>query len=141
MKNNYHIMISPKYYTQHNYLIYCNDVLVRWIKYFDEKRLSSVSIQFKDENEARDFQNISEENIMEWLKNNGYEQEMYELSRRHILCSLVADVCHYMLESFTCAAKMIPAVAYALLRKPLRDNLANIEWLRVNPKELIDKLM
>lgn len=141
MKRNNHIMINTKYYSQHNYLIYCNDVLVRWIKWFDEKNLSSVSIQFKDESEAQSFQNTAEADIMEWLKNNGYEQEMYELSRRHILCSLVTDFCHYMLESFTCASKMKPAVAYALLRKPLRDNLAYIEWLRVNPKELIDKLM
>lgn len=141
MKKNNYIKINPKYYSQHNFLLYCNDILVRWLLWFDEKRLRTLTINFKDEKEMMDFQNASEEDIMEWLKNNGYEKEMYELNRRHILCSLVSDFCHYMLESFRCASKMKPAVAYALLRKPLRDNLAYIEWLRVEPNELIDKLM
>ena len=44
-----------------------------------------------------------------------------------------------MLESFECAAKKKVAVAYALLRKPLRDNLHYIE-LAAEREELLDKL-
>ena len=141
MSRNNNLMINPKYYSQHDYLIYCNDVLVRWLKWFDENQVCRVNIQFKDEKEMREFNNVAEEDILEWMRDNGYEKEMYELNRRHILCSLVADFCHYMFESFMCASRMKVAVAYALLRKPLRDNLAYIEWLRVNPEELIDKLL
>jgi len=140
-KDKQHIMINPKYYSQHNFLIYCNDVLVRWLKWFDENQKNSISFQLKNEQQMHEFQTIADEDIMEWMKSNGYEKEMYELNRRHILCSLVADFCHYMFESFVCASKMKIAVAYALLRKPLRDNLAYIEWMRVNPNELINKLL
>ncbi|MBQ7834115.1 MAG: hypothetical protein IJ336_11195 [Lachnospiraceae bacterium] len=141
MKRKSHIKINPKYYRQHNYLIYCNDILVRWLQWIDNKQLCYMTIKFKNDDEMESFKETADSDIDEWLRNNGHEYEMYELNRRHILCSLVADFCHYMLESFICASKMKPAVAYALLRKPLRDNLAYIEWLRVNPRELIDKLM
>lgn len=140
-EKNAHLKIKECHYRQHNYLIYCNDVLVRWLHWIDEHKLCSVKIKFSNHKEMDDFQSVENDDILEWLQNNGYEEEMYEVNRRHILCSLVADFCHYMFESFICASKMKPAVAYALLRKPLRDNLAYIEWLRVNPKEMIDKLM
>ena len=138
---NDHLKIKACHYRQHNYLMYCNDVLVRWLQWIDEYQLCSVSINFTNQKEMEDFQSIKDSDLLEWLKNNGHKDEMYEINRRHILCSLVTDYCHYMLESFVCASKMKPAVAYALLRKPLRDNLAYIEWLRVNPTEMIDKLL
>lgn len=133
--------INECYIEQHNFLIYCNDILVKWLHWIYDNNLCKMQINFKNEEEMKSFSKERDNNLMTWLKDNGYEMEMYELNRRHILCSLVADFCHYMLESFVCAAKMKPAVAYALLRKPLRDNLAYIEWLRVEPKELIDKLL
>lgn len=138
MKNG-DIKIDRSHAAQHNYLIYCNDILVRWLHWADDNKISKISVDLNTEELTQSFEKA--ENILEWLKNNGYEKEMYKLYRRHILCSLVADFCHYMIESIMCAAKMKPAVAYALLRKPLRDNLAYIEWLRVNPEEMINKLL
>ena len=44
--------IEPKHYFKHNYLTYCNDVLVSMLKYADEEKMASVSIAFDDgENE------------------------------------------------------------------------------------------
>lgn len=65
---------------------------------------------------------------------------MYEVYYRHTFFSLVADFCSYMLESINCAAKMKVAVSYALLRKPLKDTLGYIEWLRVNRNGMLDLL-
>ena len=45
-----------------------------------------------------------------------------------------------MLESINCAAKMKVAVSYALLRKPLKDTLGYIEWLRVDRNGMLDLL-
>lgn len=137
---NKYIKIRPQYFNQHDYLIYCNNVLVRWLNWIEENKLCQISFEIKD-TEHKNLEENASEDALHWLKDNGYHKEMYEFGKRHILCSLVTDFCHYMFESFNCAAKMKPAVAYALLRKPLRDNLAYIEWLRVNPEELIDKLM
>lgn len=83
--------------------------------------------------------NLKEDSdIFVWMQEHGYSVEMYELEYRHTFFSLVADFCHYMLESFECAAKKKVAVAYALLRKPLRDNLYYIEWLAAEREDLLD---
>lgn len=131
--------IEPKYVPSHNFLIYCNDVLVSLLKYADREKLSSVRITFKEEENS--FINLKDDDIFEWMREHGYSNEIYELEYRHTFFSLVADFCHYVLESFECAAKKKVAVAYALLRKPLRDNLFYIEWLAADKEDLLDKLI
>lgn len=133
--------IEPQYGPSHNFLVYCNDVLVSLIKYTDSKKLSSVKINFKNK-EKNSFANLKEgSNIFDWMQEYGYNDEMYELAYRYTFFSLVVDFCHYMLESFECAAKKKVAVAYALLRKPLRDNLYYIEWLAAEREDFMDKLI
>ena len=133
--------IEPQYGPSHNFLVYRNDVLVSFLKYVDCEKLSSVKINFKNKEDEHSFADLKEgSDIFDWMEEHGYSDEMYELEYRHTFFSLVADFCHYMLESFECAAKKKVAVAYALLRKPLRDNLYYIEWLAAEREDLLDKL-
>ena len=129
--------IEPKHYQKHNYLTYCNDILVSILRYTDQHRLSSVQIRFKNEADAKLFSQLEKDSdtLQDWLLQNGYKEQMYEGYYRHTLFSLIADFCHYMLESINCAAKMKVAVSYALLRKPLKDTLGYIEWLYADRTE------
>lgn len=133
--------IGMQYGAKHNFLIYCNDVLVNLLKYADCKKLASVKVKFRNAEDENSFAHLKEDSdVFDWMKENGYTDEMYEVEYRHTFFSLVADFCHYMLESFECAAKKKVAVAYALLRKPLRDNLYYIEWLAAEKEDFLDKL-
>lgn len=135
--------IDPKHYGKHNFLTYCNDVLVSILKYVDAERLSSAKIDFKNQVDAEAFAHLDtdSDDWQGWLAQNGYGDVLYEVYYRHTLFSLVGDFCHYMLESINCAAKMNVAVSYALLRKPLKDTLGYIEWLYVDRKGMLDLLM
>ena len=93
-------------------------------------------LALKDEN----IEFEQDEKWQEWLITHGHREEMYEVYYRHTFFSLVADFCSYMLESINCAAKMKVAVSYALLRKPLKDTLGYIEWLRVDRNGMLDLL-
>lgn len=86
--------INECYIEQHNFLIYCNDILVKWLHWIYDNNLCKMQINFKNEEEMKSFSKERDNNLMTWLKDNGYEMEMYELNRRHILCSLVADLLH-----------------------------------------------
>ena len=131
----------------HNYLVYCNDVLVSMLQYVDEHRLTSMPFQFDSNEKAAEFdlnnQMYDSENTLwqDWLIENGYKESMYEIYYRHTLFSLVSDLCNYIIESINCAAKMKIAVSYALLRKPLKDSLGYIEWLFVNKNEMLNLLV
>ena len=136
--------ISDEFRDYHNYLVYCNDVMVSMLQFCDENQLSNERIPFISQEHNDYFQAMSKDNDgkwQDWLINNGYKETMYRSFYKHTFFSLLSDLCHYMFESIHCAAQMKVAVAYALLRKPLRDNLYYLEWLHVNKEELIDKIL
>lgn len=142
LHSEFTFQIEPRHFGKHNYLTYCNDVLVSILKYVDQEKLSSVKIEFKSENDANLFLEIGKnsEDWQNWLMAHGYTKELYEAYYRHTFFSLITDFCHYMLESINCAAKMKVSVSYALLRKPLKDTLGYIEWLCADKDELLDLL-
>lgn len=134
--------IAPKHYQKHNYLTFCNDVLVSILKYADQQKLSSIQLEFKTPTDAEMFAEKTDDSTwQDWLLQNGYRDQLYSVYYRHTFFSLIGDFCNYMLESINCAAKMKVAVSYALLRKPLKDTLGFIEWLYVDKNEVLDLLI
>ena len=43
LHSEFTFQIEPKHYFKHNYLTYCNDVLVSMLKYADEEKMASVT--------------------------------------------------------------------------------------------------
>lgn len=74
--------INECYIEQHNFLIYCNDILVKWLHWIYDNNLCKMQINFKNEEEMKSFSKERDNNLMTWLKDNGYEMEMYELRRK-----------------------------------------------------------
>ncbi len=143
LRSQFTFQIEEKHYIKHNYLTFCNDVLVDLLRFADANKLTNETIKFANKNDCDEFNKVSEENgdWQEWLLNNGYKDTLYNSYYKHVFFSLVSDFCSYMLESINCAAKMKVAVSYALLRKPLKDTLGFIEWLYLDKNEVIDLLV
>ncbi len=72
LHSEFTFQIEPKHYFKHNYLTYCNDVLVSILKYADEKKMTGVSINF-DSGEHEELEQV--ENWQEWLLTHGYREE------------------------------------------------------------------
>ena len=91
LHSKFTFQIEPRHYGKHNYLTYCNDVLVSILKYVDREKLSSVKIEFRSENDANLFLKIEKdsEDWQNWLMAHGYIEELYEAYYRHTLFSLV----------------------------------------------------
>ena len=51
------------------------------------------------------------------------EEEFYKLLKKQLILGLLMDFCYFMQESLECSKKMRLVVSYALLRRPLVDNL------------------
>ena len=93
LHSEFTFQIEPKHYFKHNYLTYCNDVLVSMLKYADEEKMVSVSI---DLGNGENIEFEQDEKWQEWLITHGHREEMYEVYYRHTFFSLVADFCSYM---------------------------------------------
>lgn len=51
------------------------------------------------------------------------EEQFYTLLKKQLVLGLLMDFCYFMQESLECSKKMRLVVSYALLRRPLVDNL------------------
>jgi hypothetical protein len=80
---------------------------------------------------------VPQDEIWDWLKANGYGSHVDEIIYKTVLIALLSDFCHFVFEALSCARKGKLAVAYALLRKPFKDNLFYLEWLLADPKGFI----
>ena len=77
--------------------------------------------------------------VWEYLKKYDKEQ-LYKLLSKQLILGLLMDFCYFMGESMDCSKKRKLVVSYALLRKPLVDNL--IILLRIMfDKSFFDKFI
>lgn len=51
------------------------------------------------------------------------EEQFYSLLNKHLILGLLKDFCYFMQESLDCSKKKRQVVSYAMLRRPLVDNL------------------
>lgn len=79
------------------------------------------------------------EELWSWLHANGHQDVIYDLTYRQLTAALVSDASHFLCESLLASGKGKTQVAYALLRKPLRENLLLLEWLACDPEDFLDR--
>lgn len=124
-----------------DFAFYLHDSLVTMVEYGEQAQLFNVSFPFKSPEDAKVFANLQGDQAWDWLQQSGYEWVLAELVYRQLLVALLADACHFIYEALNCSRKGKLAVTYALLRKPLRENLFYLEWLLADRKNLIGRFL
>lgn len=110
------------------------DILVDLSKKADEYDFSKTILKYSNRES-----NWIELNMKEIEQKEDIELGA-ELMGRHILFSILRDICLYLYESLSRIERGIVTVAYTLARKPLQDNLYYLCWLLDNPKDLYQKI-
>lgn len=113
----------------HHLAFLLHDHLAQVVVRGEEKDLFWIRVSLHDEAEARSFQEIGDGDVIEWLRQHGRNDEANSVIERTLVHGLLADMCQFLFESIECAAKGKMAVAFALLRKPFRDQLFLLEWI------------
>jgi len=103
------------------------------------KPLMSTTMTFQNDEQARKWQPGSL-HVLDYLKEAGYNEQLTTVLTKHILLSVVSDMVNFAFESISCAKRGKMTVAYALLRKPFRDELLLLENLLNSPDDFIQKL-
>lgn len=91
-----------------------------------------------DTSKGNDFDN-EKTHIIDWLQSNEKNEELELVLTKHILLSVVSDFVNFIFESLKCAQKGKITVAFAMLRKPLTDELLILEQLFVDRKDFIKR--
>ena len=132
--------LPEQYRFSHDYCLFLYDILVEILKSGEKARIfANVEIEFKDAEQAQAFEDASpkDEALFQWLENNGFDADLDWFTYKHAIVALLADYCQFMLAALRCSEKGNLTVAFALLRKPLRENLFLFEWLLHDSKDFI----
>jgi predicted RNA-binding Zn-ribbon protein involved in translation (DUF1610 family) len=125
--------IPNQYRFSHEYALFLHDILAQIVKDGEEAGLFLASFKLENEKHAEELERLSNHDKWDWLEANGYTAPVSDVIYRQVLAALLADFCHFVFEALSCSRKGKLTVAYALLRKPFKDNLFYFEWLLADP--------
>lgn len=110
-----------------------HDRLIDIVHHLRDDRLREITIHFRSEADAAEFAALEDDAITQWLEDREYGDVIGEVLLRQFVSGLIEDFVQFVYEALGASARGKPVVAYALLRKPLRDNLTQLEWLIAEP--------
>jgi hypothetical protein len=96
---------------------------------------------FRAPEHAKAVKGFSTEELLDWMKANGYGREVVDLTYKLICRALVFDLVEFATEAVRCTLTGSLTVAIALLRKPLKENLFYLEWILAEPEDFFAKFM
>jgi hypothetical protein len=104
----------------------------------ETNQLFSVEFHLRSRTDAESFGTCQTgDDIVAWLQTCGYSDVVRDLYYRQIYVGLLSDMCHFLYEALQSSRKGKLAVAYSLLRKPLKDNLLCLERLLTEPDDML----
>lgn len=138
-QNEPHDFLPEEYEFAHDYCLFLHDILASIVIQGEQQKIFHHQFELRDPSHAEQFSDKSGEELVDWMEKNGYESEMREANRRHICIALLSDFCHFIFEALSCSKKGKLTVAFALLRKPLKENLFYFEWLLADPTDFVNR--
>lgn len=133
------VFLPKKFIFSHDYCFFLHDQLVEALKSGEKANIFSGSIKFKKKKHAKQIEGLSGEELISWFEDNGYKADVYFLYYKQICAALLSDYLHFIYEALQCSRKGKLTVAYALLRKPFKENLFYLEWLLARPCEFLPR--
>ncbi len=130
--------IPEEYKFAHEYCFFLHDILANIVISGEQEEIFHHSFKIKTLEDAEQIKSKSGEELASWMEQNGYRQEFQEANRRHIFIALLSDFCQFVYEALNCSRKGKLTVTYALLRKPLKENLFYLEWLLADSPDFIN---
>ena len=123
---------------QHEFCFRIHDMMLDIFRQALASRISHVPFKFADEAEASAFK--ASDNIFQFLKDLGREDDLKKLVVNSVVNPLYGDMLHFIYEALTCLERRKTTVAFALLRKPLKYSQAMATWLWADEDDFFARL-
>lgn len=140
INKNDNVPLLKRYHKVHNLCAIIYDQLTEII--FDESYNNLRETEYKfDKKKDKHIRELKRDEIhvLDWLVENNRKTELQDCLTKHILSTMLVDFLNFIYESLSSAKKGKMTVAYALLRKPLTDELLIFEQLLFDSEDFIDR--
>lgn len=115
-----------------------HDVLVELLRTAEESEAFTQEFEFRDASDRSAFE--SSAHALEWLARTGRTRERADFLRRFVFPALLSDMLHFIYEALDCSRAAKLNVTYALIRKPLQENLFLLETIATDVEGFAEKL-
>lgn len=130
-------LLPPEYWQHHEYCFFLHDQVAELLIQYEQSGahlwVTEAFEKVLKESEIPD----ADVDILDFLKNHDLVQCYHHHIVSHLVFGLTSDMLHFIYESMKCFEKRKFAVAFALLRKPLKENLLFLSWLLGNEEDFI----
>jgi hypothetical protein len=132
--------LPRKFRTVNNLCAHIYDQLTEIFTQEHYQKLTSTDIPIDREKQilVKEFES-GKLHALDWLAENKLDKELTTVLTKHIVLSVVSDFVNFMYESMNCAKNGKFTVAYALLRKPLTDELLLLEQILYDKDDFIKR--
>jgi len=132
-------LLPPEHRFSHEYAFFLHDILAHIVVMGGESGVFDTEFRLGSEEEAEEFRRLSSgQEVWDWIEQSRDRNLIYLIIYKQVTYALLSDFCHFVYEALSTARKGKLAVAYALLRKPLKDNLLFLEWLLAAPADFLE---
>lgn len=133
------ILLPKKYHRINNICAIIYDQLTEIYNEYSYNELTKTTFEFTENSILVEELKANKIDALDWLKQNNLNDEIVSVLTKQLILFVVSDFLNFMFESMNCAKKGKMTVAYALLRKPITDELLIIEQLLVDKNEFINR--
>jgi len=130
-------LLPDKYQFKHNFVYFLYNILAKIVKTGENTGVFQYAFELKDSNDLKAIENLPKESIIDFLQKNGYETEANELIKRQIFDAVLSDFLQFIDNALLTSEKAQLSVTFALLRKPLKDNLLILEWILADSSDFL----
>ncbi len=102
-------------------------------------KAAHVSIKFSEEEQLASITKEFGQDPIAYLEKHGYHSEVKRICINQLSLALFADMMHFVHEALKALEKRKTTVAFALLRKPLKENLFFAAWMCADEDEFFRK--
>jgi hypothetical protein len=131
-------LIPRRYRERHELCFYVHDVMVSLLKQAETYRVSTVQYTFKNDAEAEAFKKHNDP--ISFFLENGQRDVAMQITLNQVSLALYADLLHFVHEALKALEKRKFVVAFALLRKPLKQSLMFATWMCADSQNFFTQL-
>jgi len=132
------ISLPKEYHKINNICALIYDQLTEIYNSTDFESLKVTNVSLPNDIDLVDQLNNGAISTLEWLENND-KQALEVILTKQLILAITNDLTSFMFESLSCALRGHMTVAFALLRKPLIDELLLLEQLLVDREDFIKR--
>lgn len=120
-------VLPDRYLFGHELCFLTHDILAELIVSAEQQGVFSERFTFRDNADSLAFENADD--VFAWFDATGRKEERAGFLRRTVFPALMSDFLHFVYEALESSRKAKLNITYALLRKPLQENLFLLELI------------